>query len=312
VLSGDSNAGYVESAEPPELGSELPLDPLQLLDSGRSRRFDRGAAFVTAGAEHALKDAGLAAEGVGLVAGTAFGGLERSVEFLRRVSERGPRFASPAEFPHLVPSAPAGNASIYLRLMGPVVSVADLATSGEAAASVAAGFVELGLANAMLAGSAEPYDAIVARVLDPLHGARGPEPRSEGGAWVLFESEQAARARGKRAMAAVISRTQRWGDPGRSFAEIGGPGVPPGRALVVMAVSDKALDAALAASAWAPVARRRVGKCAGTHEALGAFALAAGAALVARGDADEVLCLGGGHGRSYLVRLGRASPAAER
>ena len=162
----------------------------------------------------------------------------------------------------------------------------------------------------MLAGSAEPYDAIVARVLDPLHGARGPEPRSEGGAWVLFEAEQAARARGAKPMAAVIARAQRWGDPGRSFSEIGRPQVPLERAAVVIAVSDETLDAALAASGWAQVSRRRVGRLAGTHEALGAFALAAAAALIARGDADEVLCVGGGHGRSYLVRLGRTAAAA--
>ena len=89
VLSGESNAAYAESrsAKPAsqqtdcESASRLALDPLALLDPARSRRFDRGAAFVTAGAELALRQAELAGAGVGLVAGD---GLRRS-RALRRV-----------------------------------------------------------------------------------------------------------------------------------------------------------------------------------------------------------------------------------
>src|SRR5690606_775618 len=92
------------------------LEPLAELDPARTRRFDRASALVTLGATRALASAGLSPSGVGLVAGTAFGNVERSVAFLRRLFERGPRFASPAEFPHLVPSAPSGNASIYAGL----------------------------------------------------------------------------------------------------------------------------------------------------------------------------------------------------
>jgi hypothetical protein len=207
----------------------------------------------------------------------------------------------------LVPSAPAGNASIYLKLTGPVVSVADLATSAEAAVVVASGFVELGLARAMIAGSAEPYDAIVARVLEPLHGARGPEPRSEGAAWVLLETDSAARAAGRKPLASLLERAHRFGDPARVFAEIQPPR-PGARSVVILGASDTRFDQALAASSWGAVARRRVAEWAGTHEALGAFAVAASAALIARGGVDEALCGGAGHGRAYLIRLGRAEP----
>ena len=44
--------------------------PLEVSRSGRSRRFDRAAALVTAGVEQALASARLSSEGVGIVAGT--------------------------------------------------------------------------------------------------------------------------------------------------------------------------------------------------------------------------------------------------
>ncbi len=302
VLEGDSHADYAlaEPAGPPPQQQQLGLDPLALLDSARSRRFDRAAAMLCVGAEHALSSAGLEAGGVGLVAGTAFGNVERSVKFLRRVAARGPRMASPAEFPHLVPSAPSGNASIYLGLTGPALGVSDLVTSAEAAFEVACSLVENGLASSMIAGSSEAEDPIIARVLGPICAGASSVPRSEGAAWVVVEAASAAAARGVRPHAAIEAKLHSWRDPKGALADLPAPS---GRALVVLGAFDAEFDSALASSPWGGIERREVVSSAGQHEGLGGFALAAGAALVARDAADQVLVASHARGRTYLTLL---------
>jgi 3-oxoacyl-[acyl-carrier-protein] synthase II len=289
VVEAEHNSRYVQSAD----AALAPIDPLAALDAARSRRFDRVSALVTLGAERVLSAARLAPEGVGLVAGTAFGNVERSVAFLERAFERGPRFASPADFPHLVPSAPSGNASIYAGLSGPVVAVSDVSTSAEAALEVAAAFVSLGLASAVVAGSAEAEDRIVARVLAPLHAGRAPGS-DEGSGWVLVEASRSARLRGARVLAEIrqIAASVRELDAPREL----------NRARVVLA-SDSSADALLSGCAWASVARLPLCADVGSHEARGAFAIAAAVALIASGAADEVVACGRERERAHVVHF---------
>jgi 3-oxoacyl-[acyl-carrier-protein] synthase II len=296
-LTNEQHTAYGEGDDSP-LQARLEVDPLKLLDAARSRRFDRAAALASAGVERALSSAALSAQGTGIVAGSAFGNLERSVEFVKRLRERGARMASPAEFPHLVPSAPTGNASIYTGASGPVTTVADLTTGGEAAVGVALSFIELGLARAMVAGAGEPHDSLVASVLAPLYG-RSRALRSEGGAWLVLEAAEHAAARGARVLASLAEHAHAC-DPAAAFAKL----LPPSdRARVVLAHVAPELERALTASSWGRVPRVDVlGRC-GAHEAAGAFALAAAVALVARGDASETLACGGASGRAYVVRI---------
>jgi hypothetical protein len=101
-LTGVDTAVYATPSRSEPTVAAVP-DALSLLEPGKSRRFDESSALVTLGAEQALADAAAVAEDTGLVCGTAYGNVQRSVAFLRRVSERGPRLASPADFPHLGP-----------------------------------------------------------------------------------------------------------------------------------------------------------------------------------------------------------------
>jgi 3-oxoacyl-[acyl-carrier-protein] synthase II len=292
IVAGAGNAVHVSADASP---AAVELDPLAALDPARTRRFDRASALVTLGALRALESAKLPGRGVGLVAGTAFGNVERSVAFLRRLFERGPRFASPAEFPHLVPSAPSGNASIYSGLTGPVISVSDLSTSAETAVEVACAFVALGLAHAVVAGSAEPEDRIVAHVLGPLHAGR-PATVDEGAGFVVIEDERQARARGAQVLAVLAALAV-------EARELAAP-VDPAQARVVLAEDDRA-DALLADSPWADVERLLLAKHVGQHEARGAFALCAAAALIATRQVGEVLVIGRERARARLIHLVR-------
>src|SRR4029079_5270451 len=120
--------------------------------------------------------------------------------FMRRLDEKGPRLVSPADFPSLVPSSPAGHASIYLDLGGPTFVVADLATSGEAAFMQGFELVAAGEASSICVVAAEEKSAIVEGCLNVVFGSKDATlgPRREGAAAVMLESEEEARRAGRR------------------------------------------------------------------------------------------------------------------
>jgi 3-oxoacyl-[acyl-carrier-protein] synthase II len=270
--------------------------PEKLLDAERSRRFDAGSALAAAGSAQlaAAVGAGSAAASapVGLVLGSAFGNVERTMAFLSRARERGPRLAPPAEFPHLVPSAPAGNASVYAGLMGPVFAVSALAQSGEAAFASACELIELGVAERVVAGAVAPRDAIVERVLGPLldPSGFGAAARGEGAGFTLVSELEKARASGS-VLAEVLQRVSGVLSPETG---LGLPDPEPGkRAGVVMGVAGPELRAALERSGWGRVERVDLAGRHGYHEALGAVALAVAAELVAEGKLERVLVVSG-------------------
>jgi len=280
-------------------------DPLATLDPERSRRFDRGAALLTSLAERALVDARLEANGVGIVSGTAFGSVERSVRFVLRAAERGVRRANPAEFPHLVASAASGNASIYAGLTGPALGVSAGAAGAEAALSVAAAAVRMRHARAFVAGAAEGFDPIVAEVLGPLPTPSGSVPRTEGGGALVLELEAAARARGVPSAARWLGTW--WVGPGEPC-----PARAPERerALVVSATASPEAPALLRRGGWGDCPERSVLGPAGFHEAVSAIALVAAAAAVVTGDADEALALSGSARGLWVTHFERAELAS--
>ncbi len=261
----------------------LESSALATLDPERSRRFDGTAAVVTHLAERALRRAELGASGVAVAAGTAFGAVERTVRFMLRVGERGVRRANPAEFPHLVASAASGNASVYLGLSGAAFSVPGGAAAAEAALSAAIAWLANGDARAVVAGAAAAFDAVIAALLaEPV--ADGASDRSEGGGFIVVETDSGARTRGARAHAEI---------EGPWPLELDGvfPAPPPRRAeraLVIASPRARSAAAALASSAWAACELRPL-RGTGAHEAESGVAFAVAAALVARRMFEEVL-----------------------
>lgn len=287
--------------------------PEKLLDAERSRRFDTGSAMAAAGAARLAAagagPAGAPGQSTGLVLGSAFGNVERTMAFLGRARERGPRLAPPAEFPHLVPSAPAGNASVYAGLTGPVFSVSALAQSGEAAFAAACELIELGVAESIVAGAVAPRDAIVERVLGPLldptgFGAVG---RGAGAGFTLLSELE--RARGACPVLAEV--LQRFSGVLSAEAGLGLPEPEPGRRTgVVLGVAGPELRAALERSAWGRCERVDLAGRHGYHEALGAVALAAAAELVAQGELERVLVVSGTGQAVTATLLGSVSVEA--
>lgn len=178
-------------------GGGPPLESLdEALDPDRTRRMDdvsrRTTACVSRLVHRAMADRGQAspAGSLGVLLGSAFGNVDGSAAFMHRVFARGPRWASPLEFPNLLPSSPVGHASIYLGAAGPAMATADLSASGEAAISTAFDWVRFGIAERMVAGSVAHKSAIVERVLYVLLGdGRHVAGRArEGGAVLHLEA----------------------------------------------------------------------------------------------------------------------------
>jgi 3-oxoacyl-[acyl-carrier-protein] synthase II len=241
--------------------------PEGALDPARARRLDRtsqmGAVLAqAAGAKEAL------------VFGNAFGAVDGTAEFMRRLQEKGPRLVRPADFPSLVPSSPAGYVSIYSGLRGPAFVLADLAVSGEAALMQAWELVAGGEVGRACAVAVEEKSAIVEGALGAIFGGGGDE-RGEGGAAISLAVDEGQPHLAK--LAGIWS----WMDAAPLL-----PPPPPGAIMV----ADEAPPAP-----WRDVERVATGV---THEAAGAIRIALAVGAVARG-APAALFYGSSRGTHY-------------
>jgi 3-oxoacyl-[acyl-carrier-protein] synthase II len=271
----------------------LPADPtFRLVDPVRGRRLDR-ASRLAAGVTSRATEKSVDRE-MGIIVGSAFGAVDATSAFMRRLREKGARLVKPAEFPSLVPSAPAGHVSIYLGLGGPAFVVADLAASGECAFTQAWELVAAGEADRMAAVAVEERSAIVEEIFTVLFAEQADSraPRLEGAAAIALAAEGAPGA------LARIESLEAWTDPSRARIP---PAISGGR--VYMVTQSAEIDALLAASGWAGAERLAVAHSSGTHEAAGGIAIAVAAEHVSQGVVPAALALGTARGSGYAVLL---------
>lgn len=309
VLGSAGTHLYLEPGPAPDAGP-IAVQASEHLDVGRARRMDRAGKLTTIAMAAAQRDAGLSVEGdrslgVGAVSGSAFGSVDGSTAFMRRIFDKGPKFASPADFPNLVPSSPVGHASIYLGLRGPVLAVSDLEVTAECAMITAIDLLSAGVGQAIFAGAAEERSPMIERCLGPLcTGITDRGPRSEGASALLFEAEEHARERGAKIIARVVFWTS-WRGEGEGVAQ--GLPPPPLRAAVFTGRDDAHLRHLLEGTAWGALPRRSLAARAGDQEGTGGFAAAAAISALASGEIDGALLLGVTRDRGYALVLGRAS-----
>jgi 3-oxoacyl-[acyl-carrier-protein] synthase II len=285
-------------------GEDAAVDPDAHLDALRARRLDRAARLGSVAAQKALAHAGAPAEGTGVVLGSAFGNVDGSAAFMHRIFDKGPRAASPAEFPNLVPSSPVGHVSIYLGLRGPAFATADLAASGESAVVQAAQLVAAGEAKRLVAGAVEPRSDIVERVLAALFAsspAQAGARRVDVAAAVVVEADGEVRARGARVLARVKQTLEWRGDGAAALRALEGPR---GRAEVVLArAGGGGAEVLLEATPWRAAPRLACDSALGESDGLGAAAVVVAVGRLAAGLAREALVLGLARGRGYAIVL---------
>jgi 3-oxoacyl-[acyl-carrier-protein] synthase II len=280
------------------------IDPDLHLDAMRARRLDRGARLATVAVQRALAEARAPVQGTGVVLGSAYGNVDGSAAFMHRIFDRGPRSASPAEFPNLVPSSPVGHVSIYASLRGPAFATADLAASGESAFVEAVHLIAAGQAARVVAGAVEPKSDIVDRVLAALfaHASSQAEAaRGDVAAALVVEGQRAARER-EAPVLARVTQTLEWRDDPRpvlaSLVEPRGD-----RAEVGLARANGGVDGVLSATPWAACPRFACADSIGESDGLGGVALVVAAGRIATGIAREVLVIGLARERGYAIVL---------
>lgn len=295
-------------------GLDVPESPL---DPARARRLDRTSTVVVSASAAALNEADalgapVSRDRLAPIVATAFGSVQASAAYVRRIAEKGPRFAPPADFPNLVPSAPAGNLAIFLGLRGPPMVVCDLSTSAEAAFLTGCELVLAGDATGAVVAASAEKSALSDRVFAPLFDmARGPRP--EGAAACVLEAEDGLRARGGRALARVA-----YADVLRSCLGLRLMR-PAGRVSVFVGEDGERVRALLAGSAFAGDAVLACANAAAAPEVAGGVALCAAAESVGAGELDAALIVGARGlpwgmrseeaAWAYVVLLERVGPA---
>lgn len=265
------------------------------LDAEKARRLDRASRLAAVACQRALGNRP-GDQDTGLVLGTAFGALDATSAFMRRLVEKGARLVPPAEFPTLVPSSPAGHASIYLGLGGPTFVVADLSTSGESAFVQGWELVAAGEVDRTCVAAAEEKSAIVDAVLSVIFAQQETAARKEGAAALVLEAEETA----KGPVLARVAWTGAWVTESPSL-----PAPTAARARVVMANPSPRAVAIVDSSPWRDVERVVCDLAEGTHEGMGAVAIVRGVDAIVSGDCDEVLFVGSDRGWGYAGIIAR-------
>jgi len=232
VLEGVSGVDRIRRFDPSGLKTQFAaevkdFDPTKFMSRREARRVDRFTQFAQAASCEAVADAGLDMESedpaqVGVLIGSAVGGIISLLEQAENMRQYGARRVSPFCIPALMVNAAAGQVAIAFGLQGPNLAVATACATGSHAIGEAAAIVGRGDAQVMLAGGSEAgivpvaiagfnvMGALSTRNEDPqgacrpFEADRGGFVIGEGSAMMVLESLEHAQARGARIYGEVL------------------------------------------------------------------------------------------------------------
>ena len=203
------------------------FDPKGMIEPKEAKRWDRFCKFGVVAAKQALADAGLSiteenAERIGVIIGSGVGGLLTMETQAHVLEGKGPGRVSPFTVPMMIPNMATGLAAIALGTKGPSSAVATACAAGSNAIGDAFRLLQLGKADAMVAGGAESAitplgvagfasaKALSFRNDDPATASRPFDAERDGfvigeGAGVLvLETLEHAKARGAHVLAEIV------------------------------------------------------------------------------------------------------------
>jgi len=203
------------------------FDPKGMIEPKEAKRWDRFCKFGVVAAKQALADAGLSiteenAERIGVIIGSGVGGLLTMETQAHVLEGKGPGRVSPFTVPMMIPNMATGLAAIALGTKGPSSAVATACAAGSNAIGDAFRLLQLGKADAMVAGGAESAitplgvagfasaKALSFRNDDPATASRPFDAERDGfvigeGAGVLvLETLEHAKARGANVLAEIV------------------------------------------------------------------------------------------------------------
>lgn len=266
-------------------------DLSRFITPAAARRLSFPSRLAVAAGRMALLEAGLDTAGVGdarvgVFLATTFGPGLFTELLLRQVFLDGPETAQPFHFSECVANAPAAQLAIATGARGPAMMLTQRESGPILAVARAAQAVREGRVDRALAGAVEEITPLLHALLDRFGALAGPEgeraemPRpfdrrrdgflaGEGATVVVIEREDAARARGARALARIgwsgagfdpTADVSDWGDgqaPLATTLAAGLAGLPGGGAAIGAVVSGASgsrrgdrLEARVLRAAW--------------------------------------------------------------
>jgi 3-oxoacyl-[acyl-carrier-protein] synthase II len=230
ALAGESGIDFIRAFDasefPVRIAAEVKdFDPTSVASSKEVRKLDRNVLLALAAAKEAIADSrldGFDPYRVGIVFGSAIGGINGIMEQGDVLRERGHTRVSPTFIPSVLVDAASGQLAISLGIRGPNHAVVSACATGSHAIGEAAELVRRGDADAVLAGGTEAamHPVILAgfcamrglaaeeedppRASRPFDATRAGFVMGEGACVFVLEELDAARARGATIYAEVL------------------------------------------------------------------------------------------------------------
>ncbi|GHJ60555.1 3-oxoacyl-[acyl-carrier-protein] synthase 2 [Nocardioides sp. OK12] len=213
---------------PVRIAGTAAVDPSEVLERVKARRWDRSTQLAMVAATEAWTDAGLDqstdldGDRVGVAFASGIGGVTTLLANYDALLEKGPRRVSPLAVPMLMPNAPAASVSLAFGARAFASTPVSACASGNEAISLALDQIRLGRADVVVAGGTEAAihplniaafanmmalsknDGDPTTVSRPWDTARDGFVLGEGSGALVLESEEHALARGARIYAVVM------------------------------------------------------------------------------------------------------------
>jgi 3-oxoacyl-[acyl-carrier-protein] synthase II len=230
AVSGQSGIDWIGAFDPTGLPIRIAaeikgFDPLTVASPKDARKLERYVLISLAVAEEALADSGLTdfdPTRVGVLFGSAIGGVTRIAEEVATLRDRGPDRVSPGFLPNVLVDTASGQIAISLGLKGLNYAIVSACATGSHAIGEAAELIKRGDADAVIAGGTEScidplilagFTAMRGLAAEDEHPPRASRPFDatragfvigEGAAAVLVEDWDHAVARGADIYAEVL------------------------------------------------------------------------------------------------------------
>jgi 3-oxoacyl-[acyl-carrier-protein] synthase II len=232
ILNGVSGVGPVTRCDVSDLMTQIACEikdfqPTDYLDAKQARRVDRFQQFAVAASSEAIHHSGLEIEKenpsrIAAVVSSAVGGLDAIQEAVTTLIEEGPRRISPFITPMIMANGAAGLIAIEKGIKGPCYSIASACASANDAVGQASLLIRHSIVDVAIAGGSEAtinrtgigvFDRLgaLSRRNENYHLTPSPFDQdrdgfvmAEGGAIVVLESLEHAKARGAEILAELI------------------------------------------------------------------------------------------------------------
>jgi 3-oxoacyl-[acyl-carrier-protein] synthase II len=233
AVAGESGVDFIRSFDasgfPVRIAAEVKdFEPSSVAPAKEARRMDRNVQLALGAAQEAWRDSalvlgnGLDPARVGIVVGSAIGGLPGIAEQHDVLRDRGPDRVSPFFIPSVLVDSASGQIAISLGLRGPNYAPVSACATGSHAVGEGAELIRRDAADVVLAGGTEScihplilagFCAMRGLVAEEEEPARASRPfdatragfvMGEGACVLVLEELEAAQARGATVYAEVL------------------------------------------------------------------------------------------------------------